>query len=641
MTARALKHREEMLGDLGISFEDAVAVMSHTWGSWGTRVTEHAAGSNHFKYDIEFSGGGAIQTEATGFLNNRIGWPEAAKRFKRSAHSGIHFFLIGLPALDIEEEWWYHKPNKTLYFVSPDGKKPATGKTRGKRRDFQLTASNCEHLHVKGLEFNGGAAWLDECENSRLEDCNFRFAAMHKFCIGNFDAPVTTRISNKRSTNNEKRIYGNELINCQFTYQDGNAFEGRSSGLSIDNVLIYRTQQTTLGLDSRSMSVDRPLLVRRVTIEEVGASVGIKGGGIDSVYELNNIARFGGLQYDGASLQMGGREKFIYRFNWSHDHPKRSYRFDAGSYPDSANAFGEMSYNVAWNTPSGFAIKGDDHLIHNNVLIGDGGFELFNMKRWASKNERTLVANNIVPRMSAGGYDWDQPVVKKGTSSNQVETSDDFWLNETVVPKTHPTSVGKEGTAFDDGTKRGKRQSPLLAIRKNNCFEDAAQVLRDPANLDFRLKNETKLIDNGYRITKRDVTWKEVAITGSDLWEAEPDVGAYEYGSSHYWIPGFKFPQASTSIPPDGTTTAKSDCSLMWLGGYKAQNHHLYRGVSKREVRQAEKSDRAYRGTFEGDRNIYQFERPLPAGSTIYWRVDAERDGQVVKGQVWKFTVGK
>ena len=122
---------------------------------------------------------------------------------------------MGLPALDIEEEWWYHEPNKTLYFVSPDGKKPAAGQIRGKRRDFQLTAINCQHLHIKGLEFYGAAALFDGCENSRLEDCNFRFAAMNKFCIGNFDMPVTTRISNQRNKRNEEKLYGNALVNCQ------------------------------------------------------------------------------------------------------------------------------------------------------------------------------------------------------------------------------------------------------------------------------------------------------------------------------------------------------------------------------------------------------------------------------------------
>jgi hypothetical protein len=195
---------------------------------------------------------------------------------------------------------------------------------------------------VKGFEFFGAAARIEDSEYSRIEDSNFRFSAANKFTIGNFDMPVTTRIANRQPGKDEDRSHGNALVNCQFTYLDGNAFEGRSTGLAIDNVLIYRTQQTTLGLDSRSMSIDRPSLIRRVTLADVGASVGIKGGGIDSLYELNNISRFGGLQYDGAALQMGGREHIIYRYNWSHDHPKRSFRFDAGNYPAYSNAFGEM-----------------------------------------------------------------------------------------------------------------------------------------------------------------------------------------------------------------------------------------------------------------------------------------------------------
>jgi hypothetical protein len=452
---------------------------------------------------------------------------------------------------------------------------------------------------------------MKECRNSRIEDCKFRFGSYHKFSVGNFDMPVTTRIENR-----VKEPQGNALINCEFTYLDGNAFEGRSYGLVINNILIYRTQQTTLGLDSRSMSINFPSVVRRVTIDDVGASVGIKGGGMDSVYELNNIMHFGGLQYDGASLQMGGRDKFVYRFNWSHDHPKRSYRFDAGSYPSFSNAFGEMSYNVAWNTPSGFAIKGDDHLIHNNVLIGNSGFELFNMKRWAGKNERTLVANNIVPFMSAGGHDWDKPVVRKRQNDPNPEVTDSYWMKETKVPAGHPTIVGKGASYFDDGNKVGSRKSPLLAIRKNNIHEPAELLLRDPANLDFRPRADSGLIDGGHTITREEVEWKEIPITGSDLWVGDaPDIGAYESGAPYYWIPGFKFAHASTPVPP------------------------IFIGRSAEEVAAASREDKAYRGLFHGANNVYDFSGDLPSGMTVYWRVDAERDGLVTKGDVWSFKV--
>ncbi|VGO16373.1 hypothetical protein PDESU_04964 [Pontiella desulfatans] len=630
-----LTHRDEMLADTGISFKDAVVLMSHTWGSWATRVTGHEAGDNVLEYDTSFNGSGSIQSEAKGFLNNRIGWGRGTKKFEKSGHAGIHFSMWGLPALDIEEEWWYDAPTKTLYFIPPNGKKPAPGSVRGKRRDYLLTASACSNLIIKGFKFYGSAALLNECTDSRLEDCAFITGSYNKFSVANFDMPVTTRIYNRGS----KVMHGNTLLNCSFTYCDGNAFEGRSAGLSIDNVLIKHTQQTTLGLDSRSMSINRPLLVRRVTIEDVGASVGIKGGGIDSVYELNNISRFGGLQYDGASLQMGGREKFIYRYNWSHDHPKRSYRFDAGSYPDFANAFGEMSYNVAWNTPGGFALKGDDLLLHNNTLIG-GGFELFNMKRWASKNERTVVANNIVQYMSAGNYDWDKPAVKKSTTENKLITDEDYWLKETKVPDTHPTLIGKNGGEFDDGHARGPKKSPVLAILKNNVLEEPSSMLRDPSNLDFRPKTGSALIGGGVKLTENDVLWKEVPFTGSNAWKKRaPSVGAYEAGAQVYWIPGYKFSHASTPVPPDGTVTARPDCGLMWLGGYLADTHHLFVGTSAEVVERAEKLDPAYRGSFKDERNVYAFNKALPAGTQVFWRVDAERDGTLVKGPVWHFSV--
>lgn len=623
-----LQHREESLGDTGVSFTGGVAVMSHTWGSWATRILEHESGSDWFQYDTSFAGSGSIQEEADGFLNHRLEWHKARQKFKRSGHGGIHFFLLGLAALDIQEEWWYDSPSQTLYFIAPDGQRPASGLARGKRRDYQLVVRGSQHVHVRGLNFLGAAALLDDCENSRLEDCTFRFGSYHKFSVGNFDMPVTTRIANGGGRDQEK-LFGNALVNCQFTYLDGNALEGRSRGLTIDNVLIYRTQQTTLGLDSRSMSIREPLLVRRVTIDDVGASVGIKGGGIDSVYEFNNITRFGGLQYDGAALQMGGRNRVIYRYNWSHDHPKRSFRFDAGSYPSFSNAHGEMSYNVAWNTPGGFAVKGDDHLLHNNVLLGDGAFDLFNMKRWGGKNERTVVANNIVPRLAAGTDDWHLPAIRKSTKPLSPE---EIAAQEKALAAAKSQS---RNSAADDDAVGGNRPAPVLAVQMSNYMKDATAVLRDPANLDFRPKRDSKLIDAGCVLTVKDVPWKNVPFTGSDQTRgAAPDIGAYEYGDHVYWIPGFKFPHASTPIPPDGTKTAKADCDLMWLAGYKANRHDVYFGSSADAVARSTRPS----ATFRGDANIFKPD-PLVPGNTYFWRVDATRDGETICGEVWSFTV--
>ena len=36
------------------------------------------------------------------FLNNRIGWNRGKRKFTKSGHGGIHFFIMGLPALDVD-----------------------------------------------------------------------------------------------------------------------------------------------------------------------------------------------------------------------------------------------------------------------------------------------------------------------------------------------------------------------------------------------------------------------------------------------------------------------------------------------------------------------------------------------------------
>ena len=43
-----------------------------------------------------------------------------------------------------------------------------------------------------------------------------------------------------------------------------------------------------------------------------------------------------------------------------------------------------------------------------------------------------------------------------------------------------------------------------------------------------------------------------------------PDIGAYEYGDSVYWIPGFRYPHPSLPIPNDGAVEVPIDYSLVW-----------------------------------------------------------------------------
>ena len=48
-----------------------------------------------------------------------------------------------------------------------------------------------------------------------------------------------------------------------------------------------------------------------------------------------------------------------------------------------------------------------------------------------------------------------------------------------------------------------------------------------------------------------------------------PDIGAYEYGDSVYWIPGYRYPHPSFPIPRNNAVDVIPDYSIVWNYPYK------------------------------------------------------------------------
>ena len=75
----------------------------------------------------------------------------------------------------------------------------------------------------------------------------------------------------------------------------------------------------------------------------------------------------------------------------------------------------------------------------------------------------------------------------------------------------------------------------------------------------------------------------------------------------------------------------------MWLGGYRAERHHVYFGLNKATVHAATRNSPAYRKTQAN--NIFA-PGLLKANTTYYWRLDAVKDTSIIRGHVWSFTTG-
>jgi hypothetical protein len=563
--AQTLGTNQQTLAETGIDMTGAVAILNiGSWMTYTSRITEHNAGSGMFRYDKGFLEGGKAGTEAT-----RLAPGGKFERVYKSKWHSHYYMIEGLQCLDVEREYWYNHKDKHLYFISPDGKSPNAHALRGKRRDYMLTMKNCLKVSVHGVKFFAGAFQMDNCIASIIQDSDFLYPQYNKFQIGDFDFVPTSTIRAPENVPGDRPV--NAIINCRFRHFDGEALH--ASRTLIENSLFHDFNYSCLGFGVALRPGENSVL-RKCTVYRAGASEGFRGSIGSNIFEYCRIYDYGGLQFDGSSLQSGGRGINIYYRNWSHDHPKNGFRFDAGDNPELPNAFGQVIQNVAWNVDRGTQIKGDDHLIANNLLM-DTELELnTNMERWKSTNYRTICYNNL-----AGG------------------------VNE-----------------------RG--------VKKSNFFGDEWKSwLRDPQNMDFRPRKDSPLAGEGTPVGFPP-EWIDFSRLSSPI-----SIGPYEADSDFYWIPGYQSREASTPIPPNGTKTAKSDCDLIWLGGYKADSHAIYFGDNEEDVSSAEAGSVLHKGTYDEDRNIFSPGSLVP-GRTYFWRVDAIRKGEIARGKVWRFTVG-
>ncbi|VGO16881.1 hypothetical protein PDESU_05473 [Pontiella desulfatans] len=561
----------QTLAETGISMNGAIAILNiGSWMTWAQTVESHEAGSNRFTYSTDFSNQGEPAHWNKGIQRTA---QDPAMIKKNYALGQAHYMLEGLPCLNRPGEYWYEKATKTLYLIPPQGSTPGEMNLRGKVLTYVLELENCSRLTFDGIGFFGGTFKGQECSEITIKNARFDYPTWSRRMLGELGR-VSPTLFTRRAKN--EAASNNRLINCMFHTLDGPALRlEHEKGDVLDNVLIHDADYSCMG---RGLTVDlersSEILLKRATIFNTGSGQCVKVGTHTRITQGHffDICAF---QSDGTAIQVGEFDQVEFDHNWSHDHGKLSYRFDGGGGPPAKpSQNGTMHHNVGWKCGQ-MQIKGDKQLIHNNTLWETPGMCTLLWEKMNGFHLETIVVNNLSPRYMTR-----------------------WW--------------GKE--------------PPFPGIKHHNFFEpDAGQHLRDPENRDFRPKQGSPLVDAGTLADMNRFTYyRKPHYVGR-----APDIGAYEFGDSSYWIPGFQHPHASTPVPPDGAMTVKPDADLMFLGGYTATAHRIWVGRSPHDLKPMA----------ELSRNIFSPPRLLE-GKTYYWRVDAlSEDGSVEPGAVWKFTV--
>jgi len=486
------------------------------------------------------------------------------------------YFLEGKKELiDAENEWFYEPDDGLLYLWAPGGVNPGSLDVRGKVQSYAFEGKQCGHIRIQGLQFFGTSVSFRNCRDVTIEDNHFLYPSYSKRMLRDIAPMDVTRLL----VDNNSDPAHNVIRNNHFEYMDGPAMDLNGAGNLVENNHIHHVDYscTYAGGYTLNMVNTVDLTFRRNTIHTTGASETFKAG-VRNIIELNDISNTGFLQNDGSTVQVSvaGQDRSYTRNNWVHDTVKQGLRFDNSNLPNSPwGKNGTMHHNVAWNTDRIF-FKGDKHFIFNNLVFG------------SAKNDLIISSNTAI-----AGFNYE--TITRNNICNKFSG--------------HRTLPGSE--------------HPVPGIVDHNWagnFKDAdvRSQLRDPDNLDFRPKAGSELIDAGIPVEGRPVPY---------LGDA-PDIGPYEYGDKNYWIPGFQGKLATQPVPPDGTTTAKPDADLMWLGAYRSDHSDVYFGPDADKLEKVASQSN----------NIFD-PGTLEAGKTYYWRVDSRTPRGLAKGKTWAFTV--
>lgn len=569
----------QTLAETNVDMTGAIAILNiGSWMSWAQYIDSHEAGTGSFTYSTDFSS----QLDAA--WNNKVQATAGNPDFwntKNTRHGQGHYFIEGKQCLDAPNEWWYDHESGMVYVIPPQGRQIDQIEFRGKHATYVVEMEDCADLVMNGIDFFGATVKMDRCQNITVRDAHFKFPAYSRRMLGELGPVPTTLVNNAT----DKLPSNNSFINCIFEQFDGQAIKILNGcGGMFDNILIHDGDYSCIG---NGFSIDAgtsaDILFRRITIYNTGSSQSIKVANRSRV-TLCRFYQVGVFQSDGAPLQIGYFDGVSYDHNWSHDNIKHAFRFDGGGGPPTPpSRNGTMHHNVAWNTGQ-MQVKGDNQLIFNNTTINTPGLCMLLWERMNGFHTQSIVLNNLC-----------------------TEFKTRWW------GKNHPKFPG---------------------IMGENRWGDPAPLLRDPANGDFRPRyTANEILDKGsFSEAVGHVAFNEDNFTVV----GRPDLGAYEYGCTNYWIPGYQNVLASTPIPFDGGINVKQDADLMWLHGYEADAADVYLGTSAAEVEAATRHSACYLGTFT---NNIAPPGNLRKGTTYYWRVDVRKGSQVRKGNLWSFTV--
>jgi hypothetical protein len=530
---------------------------------------------------------------------------------------GHDWYMPGkLENLDYPEEWAFDEANKTLYLYASDNYTPTSNNVRVRVRDRFMNFKNAYNFELKNLHFFAGSINIC-CGHWTIEDSKFSFS--HYF--------GGRHIRDYWKHLNEGRGDNVTIRNTIFEYiYDAVPISLSGKGHLLENILVRYNDW--FGDSSNYMEAGGAGPVFRYLTIENSFSAGLWAS-FDSLLEY---ARFENL-YEGcdcSSIQANSTNAMYSttRYTWIINAPGlNGRRFDSSCGGNNGDIYNVVS--IGQNR--GFRLKGDYHDVYH-VTAYDNDRQDISMPQYkycgldgASDGHQGNWNSNLYNSIAEGSLECTSRLCRPGGIKPWTETVE---IDGETLDWRHFSNLERAGIWFGRSMSVDKNDIPnwdppwpfpmfeMQApwIRNKSRSDSRLQEwygkvpwINKIQSYDFRPKKGSYLIDSGVVIpgvnngedvdnslVKAKPKYKD--LTNLDLNEASvfnhtdctlfnhpnlysgqnrkyvgdaPDIGAYEYGDSVYWIPGYRYPHPSVPIPTDGAVDVPIDYSLVWNYPYK------------------------------------------------------------------------
>ena len=518
----------------------------------------------------------------------------------RPSSKGGPYVPGSLEFFDGVEEWAFDNNTKTLYLYASDNFTPNSTNVRIRVRDRFVNIRNSENITFKNIDFFAGSITIRGTKHFTLENCRFSFNSDMGLLGNSIEySPIST------------------VRNCIFEYiNDGHSWAQQLSSHPVLENVLFRyndwfggtawspTTDRNYRGDSMAMAEAQGdqswygTQWRYITIENT-FTAGLFAG----PRSLVEYARFENL-YEGCDCSAiqrnaAGARYSTTRFSWIINAPGlNGMRFDS----KCGARFGDVHNVVSIGNRRGFRLKGDFHDVYHvnaydnrrqDITLNvdkycgpdiEGGREKAEPANWNSNIHNVLVGGSFQCFSEDCWAEGTDPMTNKTGVFNP-------WFD---FP--HLDSVGiwfgrnlsGQGSGWSSPKKElGKPWIQMRSLPESKLIEKFGANPWDvpDQDYDFRPKKGSSLIDSGVMIPgindgkDTGVPHPEDGIDFNHppLYSGQkrkfvgeaPDIGAYEYGDSVYWIPGFRYPHPSVPIPNDGALEVPIDYSLVWNYPYK------------------------------------------------------------------------